>query len=119
MIVRAVLIFVEAQVSRKSLRRVFRLIFFRQRARGAPFFESCCRNLRQPPESAARPEMFAHALEDSRVELGRPAQKSLQSAETDSILKKLSTHARVQTVQCGHDCVQSFVDGRGRALRSR
>src|ERR1044071_4735591 len=63
--------------------------------------------------------MLARALKDTRIQLGRAAQESLERVEAHAVLKKLVTHALVQTVQRGHHGIERFVDGRGSASRRR
>lgn len=120
MIVRAMLIFVEPYVAGKLARSIFVMVFSFELIFSAPSFaESGCRDVGEPPERAARSEVFAHALKDTRVELGRATQQTLERVEAHAILKKLAAHSLVQRVQRGHHSIERFVDGRRRALGSR
>src|SRR5436305_12660894 len=74
----------------------------RKRSAGAAFAERCFGRRRQPPERAARAQVFAHALKDAWVELCRATKQTLQRLKRQPVLKQFAPHALVQLVQRRH-----------------
>ena len=64
----------------------------------------------QPVECAARAEVLAEALEDTRVGFGGAAQELFERGEGHAVLKEFAAHVFVEGMERVHHGVHGFVD---------